>query len=494
MRVHKHNTLVCVLATALFWGCQTNNLIEADWLISGVSVVDSETGEITPNAYVAVVEDSIAGIYVEEVFLRDSTKVIKGEGKFLVSGMWDMHGHVSFNHNYQMGLHVANGVVGVREMWGKMSLIDSIRRETKKGTLIAPEIYTSGSLVDGDPPYWTGSDVVANAAQAGEVLRQQAAQGVDFFKIYSLLSREAYFAIADESKKLGIPFGGHVPESVSLFEAIDAGQVTTEHLMKFIPACSDAEEELVKTPGFSSFIKPKIDLTLETFNQEKYEALVEKLAKGNTWLVPTLIVKQALAYGNDTLMFSIDPKVNPYVQYMPEYTIDLWRMMPIIMSRFGEGFYEANQRRFVKEMSLLGDMQDKGVRFLAGTDYANPHCYPGFTMHDELGMMVKAGFTNLEALQTATYNPAVFFNKQDKMGNVKGGMVADLMLLNGNPLEDISNTKKIEAVFLKGKYFSRAALDDLLEKAKVLASREVNEIVTGGSGMSFPIHIHMGDE
>ena len=377
--------IIPVLLVLLMAACQqqTTQTIQADWLIANVNVINTEDGTTLPNAYVAISGDRIDSVYTQKVTLADTTKMVDGSGKYLIPGLWDMHTHVSFNHKYQQGLLVANGVTGVREMWGRMSLIDSIRNQVAKGSMLAPEIYSSGAIIGGDPPYWPSSDIIANAQDAKRILQKQADEGVDFFKIYSLLSREAYFAIAEESKRLGIPFGGHVPESISLFEAIDAGQATTEHLMKFVPACSSIEAELAKSPGLSTFVKDKIESSLATFDERKYDSLVTKLAQGNTWLVPTMVTKKGSAMANDSTILSTNPKTNPLLEYMPKHTVDLWASIPsLIEMRFGEGFFEANKKRFEKEMSLLGDMQNKGVKFLVGTDYANPYCYPGFSKYD----------------------------------------------------------------------------------------------------------------
>ncbi|KPM32052.1 Dihydroorotase [Croceitalea dokdonensis DOKDO 023] len=480
-----------IILIVLLWSCQSEKTkqIEADWLIANITVIDVETGDELPNSYVAIIGDSISAVLDEQVTIQDTTKVIDGTGKYLIPSFWDMHAHVSFNHKYQQGLLVANGVAGVREMWGKMDIIDSIRQETKKGNMIAPEIYTSSAIIGGDPPYWPGSDIVGNAEQAKSVLQNQANEGVDFFKIYSLLNKDAYMAIAEESKRLGIPFAGHVPESVSLFQAIDAGQATTEHLMRFIPSCSTAEEEFYGTAGLSSFVAEKIERSLETFSQEKYDSLVQKLAKSDTWLVPTMVTKRGIAMATDTILLSVDPEINPLIKFMPAHSVAVWKMMPQFAEmKFGDGFFEANRKRYEKEMSLLGDMQDKGVKFLVGTDYANPHCYPGFSMHTEMQLLVEGGFSPFEALQAATYNPALFFKKTNEMGTVADGKVANLILLNGNPREDIGNTETIEAVFLRGVYMDRNRLDGLIEESRALAEKEINEVELPG-GM--PIHMHM---
>ena len=481
--------LLMTLGIACQSGQEAVQSIDADWLIADVTVINVEDGNTTSPAYVAISDGSIAEIYPQKVTLVDTTKVVDGSGKFLIPGLWDMHAHVSINYKYQQGLQIANGVVGVREMWGTMDIIDSIRQQTEAGNMIAPEIYTSGAIIDDDPPYWPGSDIVANAEDAGQVLQKQVDEGVDFFKIYSLLERDAYFAIAEESKRLGVPFGGHVPESISLFEAIDAGQATTEHLMKFLSSCSRAETEMQSLPGLATFNADKINRILSTYDEKLYDSLVQKLANSDTWLVPTMTVKRNVAYLDDTVRFTTDPARNDIIEYMPPHSIQIWDIIPgTLAARFGEDFFLANQKRYKKELSLLGDMQDKGVKMLAGTDYANPYCYPGFSLHTELQILVEGGLSNLEALQTATYNPAVFFGRQSEIGNVTPGMQADLVLLDANPLEDIANTQKIASVFLGGKYLDKASLDKLLTTSKALAKEETNEMEVPDRG--FPIHFH----
>ena len=199
------NLKISIIAlTCVLLGCESkeDNIVTADWLIADVTVINVKDGSEMPNAFVAITDDKIDSVYTSPVSLADSTKIIKANGKYLIPGLWDMHTHVSINHKYQQGLLVANGVVGVREMWGKMNLIDSIRNQANQGKMIAPEIYSSGAIIGGDPPYWPGSDIVAGAEDAKRILQKQADEGVDFFKIYSLLGKEAYMAIAEESKRM----------------------------------------------------------------------------------------------------------------------------------------------------------------------------------------------------------------------------------------------------------------------------------------------------
>ena len=451
---------------------QTNVEVQADYLIKDVSIIDVINGKTLENHNIAINGTEISLITDKDILIRNNENIIDGKGKYLIPGLWDMHAHVSISYEYQIGLNIANGVLGLRELWGLPDSIQIIRERINKGDILDIGLVASGNLIDGKPAHWPGSTEIDDVSEVETVLNEQADRGADFFKVYSKLPRDVYFAIAEHSKKLGIPFAGHVPESVSLFEAIDAGQLSAEHLMVFLASCSSESDKIQNTPGFSSFFANKIDLVLETFDTTKFLQLVDKLSESNTWIVPTLTVKRNIAYLNDTSRFSLNPEKNPLIKVMPPYVNIIWGNPEIYKQLYGTNFFESNQKRFEKELSLVKILQEKGVKLLAGTDYPNPFCYPGYSLHEELEILADCGLSNAESLRTATYNPALFFGKESHMGSIETGKLANLVLLEGNPLEDIRNTKKINSVFLKGDYLDRKRLDDLISNSIEIAANE----------------------
>jgi Amidohydrolase family len=285
---------------------------------------------------------------------------------------------------------------------------------------------------------------------------------VDFIKVQSEISRDAYFAAAAEAHKQGLPFVGHVPDKVRLREVVDAGQKSVEHLMGIFEGCSTEEDKFIKGEG-------NLKLLLSTEDKKRCDALVKLLAEHQTWQVPTLAWQRGGEFLDQP-----DPKRPSLEKYVPAYWRDVtWRrftdeMMPDLL----RDPLALRQEYFARNLQIVGAMHHVGVPFLAGTDAA-PGVYimPGFSLHDELANFVEAGFTPMESLQTATSNPAKFLGMQASLGSIESGKIADLVLLTANPLDDIRNTQKLSVVFTQGRVFDRAALDHILMQVEAAAKR-----------------------
>lgn len=310
-------------------------------------------------------------------------------------------------------------------------------------------------------------------------MTQARQSGADFVKVYSLLSRDAYFAIADESKKQEIPFEGHVPDSVTLEEASNAGQKTVEHLTGVLAACSSREAELLKSAQetvaainagqlpsvrlWGPEYRQRQKLTLETYSPQKAETVFGELKKNHTWQCPTLTVLRSMAYSDDPSFIS-----DPRLKYIPRDIVSSWdpKADPFLKDKTA-GDWALSKKVFSKDLEVVGAMKRAGVEILAGTDTLNPYCLPGFSLHDELSLLVQAGMTPMGALQAATLNPARFLGREKDLGTVAPGKIADLVLLDANPLDDISNTRRISAVVFGGQFVSRASLDALASRIPV---------------------------
>jgi imidazolonepropionase-like amidohydrolase len=402
--------------------------------------------------------------------------VVDATGKFMIPGLWDMHVH--WLHKDYLPLFIANGVTGIRIMWGA-PLHHQWRREIAQGTLVGPRLAIASPIVDGPKPIWPGSTAVGTAAEGRQAVTQSKHEGADFIKVYSRLPRDAYFAIADEAKKQGIPFAGHVPSAVSVIEASDAGQKSIEHLTGVLNACSTREEELrkageeawAKTPPGQAFpsrasLRPLSRQTLETFSPEKANALFTHLARNHTWQCPTLTVQRNMAFIQDPAV-----RNDPRVRYMPPEIVSGWDPAgDFRLNDRTEEDYELARASYRKLKELIGPMRRAGVDFLAGTDVINPYCFPGFSLHDELTLLVEAGLSPMEALQAATLNPARYLGQDKDLGTVEKGKIADLVLLDASPLDNIGNTRKIDAVVVNGKLHPKADLQKMLADAEALAA------------------------
>jgi imidazolonepropionase-like amidohydrolase len=407
--------------------------------------------------------------------------VIDATGKYLIPGLWDMHVHSSDKNS--LPLFVANGVTGVRIMWGNPAFGFPAgkfhfqwRKEIAEGALLGPRLVVASNILDGPKPIWPSSKAIATPDEGRKAVRDAKAEGADFIKVYSKLPHDAYMAIADESKSLGIPFAGHVPRSVGVMEASKAGQRSIEHLTGVLLACSAKEVEIRKEldsllaasgGGSSGVAIPSIERKMrETYDDATARALFATFKTNETWQCPTLTVLRALGSLDDE-QFTNDPRL----KYVAPYMRTFWN--PKADARFKSWTAEdyANARlSFRKSKELVGAMQQAGVPILAGTDEMNPYCFPGFSLHDELALLVDAGLSPREALRAATINPARFLGREKDLGNVQVGKLADLVLLDANPWDDIKNTAKIRAVVANGRLLDRAALDKLLTDAEKGAS------------------------
>ena len=435
--------------------------------LTHVTVIDATGAASQPDMTVLVTGRRISAIGKSgDVLIPAGVRVIDGTGKFLIPGLWDMHVHTSWDRHFTMPLMVANGVTGVREMFGKYpTTIFAARREIAAGTLVGPRIVTSGPIVDGVNPGWPGSIVATNPVEGRAAVDDVKALGADFVKVYSGLDRPTYFAIAAEARRVGIPFAGHVPDAITVAEASDSGQRSIEHLAGVLLATSTKEAELrsrlVNASGravYQAEMVAQQDQLLASSSDTLADALFARFRANRTWQVPTLVVLRVGAAPADPAL-----SANPALRYVPYALGGLWgtvrRMAAGDTSRVRVA---SNRRLFERELALVGRMDRDSVPILAGSDEPNPYTIPGFSLHDELGLLVRAGLTPMAALQAATRSPAVFLGALDSLGTVERGKVADLVLLDADPLADIGNTRRIAGVVLNGRWLDRSDLDRIL--------------------------------
>jgi imidazolonepropionase-like amidohydrolase len=454
-------------------------------VISNVSIIDCTGKPAQPGMTVIIENGRIRTITtVHKAKASPNAVVVDGTGKYLIPGLWDMHVHGTPLPGFSE-LYVANGVTGVRDMYWFPSELKKLRESLESGKRVGPRILSAGRIVDGPKPFWPGSVAVSNAEEGRKAVQTVKSEGSDFVKVYSLLPREGYFAIVAEAKKQRIPFAGHVPDSISSAEASDAGQKSIEHLTGVLMDCSTKVNELrqARIEALSQSEAALFRLwgmqaqtILDTYSEEKANMLFKKFAANKTWHCPTLIVMLNITRLDDEKL-----KDDPRTQYMPIFIKSMWD--PKNDARFRNASperYAMMRKTHAMERSLIVKMRKAGVEFLAGTDAINPYCYPGFSLHEELALLVNAGLTPMEALQAATRNPARFLELEKTLGTVERGKIADLVLLNANPLENIQNTTQIQAVIQNGKLYDRKQLDDLLEKAKKSAATLIGELPLEG--------------
>lgn len=464
-----------VLLVLLAIGTTGAPTTEQQIVFTDITVIDATGGPAKPNMMVMVSGDKISGIQrYNKNRVPKTAQVVNGQGKFLIPGLWDMHVHW-YDERY-LPLFIANGVTGVRQMWG-MEVHQQWRQRMKDGSLVGPRQSIASPIIDGPKPVWQGSVAVADAIGAREAVRSSRKDGADFIKVYNLLPRGAYFAIAEETKKEGIPFAGHIPYSVRLTEASDAGQKSVEHLSGFLLAASSHEEQIqMQLVGAMSSSEPDAETRAvlrrqskelrATFDPKKAAVIDRQLASNRTWQVPTLTVLRAMANLDDP-KFTSDTRL----KYMPHSIREQWNPQNDfrLKQRTADDWLEA-KRTYELYERIVGDMRGSGVPLLAGTDTLNPFCFPGFSLHDELALLVTAGLSPMEALQAATRSAASYLGMLDSYGTIEKGKMADLLVLNANPLDDIRNTQRIAGVMIGGRLFPKPALDKMLGDVEALAS------------------------
>jgi imidazolonepropionase-like amidohydrolase len=439
-------------------------------VITDANIVDVRTGEIRHDQVVMIERNQITAVGArKDLRYPRNAPSVNAKGGFLIPGLWDMHVHLIFGdwfpnaRDISLPLFVANGVTGVRDMGSELDAVQNWRNEIEEGHLIGPRILSSGPMLDGPKPRFPSSIAIATPDDGRRAVAELKRRGADFIKLQSLIPREAVFAIAEEAKKQEIPFEGHVPDSVRASEMSAAGMHSFEHLIGIFEGSSPLEDEFLKGGKTAGKF-------LSSYDAARASALAELLAKNQTWQCPTLVWERG---GNliDVTDFSKDTRA----KYVPAYWKDAtWKKFTEeVKTEFNTDDLGTRKKFIEKELEVVQLLHKAGVPFLAGTDTPpGVYIFPGFSLHEELQRFVAAGFTPLEALQTATLNPARFFQMEEQLGSIEQGRTADMVLLEANPLEDIANTQKIAAVILNGHYFSHAELQKMLLKVEESAKKE----------------------
>jgi len=461
-------------ACLLFHACSPPG--EHALAITHVTVIDMTGAAPLADQTVIIQKDRIANIGASNtVAIPRGAQTLDAHGKFLIPGLVDMHIHLTAagepdgSRKFIIPLLVANGITSVRDMGGYLESLKPLRKEIAEGKRLGPRIVTPGPYLDGSPPSFQPSLVVTNAVEASEDVHQLAALGVDFIKVQSILSREAYFAIAQAAQREHITLVGHVPDRVTAAEAADAGQHSIEHLTNVLRGCSRDEPKLMREQFFITAKQQSpsqsraresrwLHRLLDAYSPEAAAALIAKFREKDVWQTPTLVLLK-----NDAFPTLEGPAASDdRDKFIPSRTLSAWKKSRADqMKTISQQDSDLHAQLLRKSMDLVAQMQKAGVKILAGTDAPAPYVFPGFGLHDELQLLVAAGLTPFEALQSATKSPAEFLHTTRDSGTVEKGKPADLVLLDANPLQDIRNTGRIRAVILRGKFLDRAALDQL---------------------------------
>ena len=473
-----HSRISLILSWVLLLAVSA--LAQMPFAITHVTVIDPAAGKSLSDMTVVVRGTAIESVTAaKHAHVPVSIASLPGKGMFIVPGLWDMHVHFR-DTDRDLRMDIANGVLGIRNMGGAAKDVFPVRDAIAAGRRLGPKIVASGPIVDG-PNSWSNPQFtasVSNPAEARALVDSLKQQGSDFIKVYDGLSRNAYFALADETKRLRMPFAGHVTGAITVREASEAGQRSLEHnVILRASATAEAEHtrqvsdqsvfaEAIQTKNFSLIpanIARRDSEMLDHFNQAYADETYRLLAKNGTFITPTFVTERALTFIDD-----LDREGDPRMQYVSADERRWWKPENGMLTKYRTPEYIAvRKREYTVLMFQVHRARALGVRFLAGTDITIPYTFPGFSLHDELKLFVEAGFTPLEALQTATTNPALFLGLDQTWGRIAKGYSANFVVLAGNPLTDISNTSKINGVVVNGKFLNRAKLDRMLRESRV---------------------------
>ncbi|MFC9846459.1 amidohydrolase family protein [Streptomyces sp. NPDC060223] len=459
--------------------------------LTNVTVIDVATGRRNGQQTVLIGDDRIVAVGRNLPVPRGTT-TIDLTGRFVIPGLADMHVHALSTDEVDPPLHLANGVTTVRIMSGDPQTYDW-RDRIDAGTLLGPRMVVASQIIDGDPTLWDPDLmsvlVVRDEATARAAVRQVKAEGADFVKVYSRLSPTAYRAILDEARRQGVTVAGHAPDQVSIPAVADAGQRSIEHLHAVALSVSGQEAEVrrqlraisLRTGDYNGWFRqlhPIEWLTANTFSSERAADVLGRLRHRNTRVTPTLAMHRVLDMPDHT---APDPAT---LKYLSEDTLGVFEYVL-------ENLYKAN--RPAEEIARQRQMWDYRQRFvrellahdvpiLAGTDTGTPYSVPGFALHDELELLVGAGATPQQALRAATVEPARFFGLGEVLGSVEPGRIADLVVLDADPLDDIRNTRRIHSVVTRGRLISPQARRRMLADVEAAVKKPASgaAITSGG--------------
>jgi hypothetical protein len=467
--------MLSVLIIFLFLG-HTNDYETIDLVISNPKIIDVENGSILLNHDILIRGNVIVGIVPHKKIYAKSIKLVDAQNMYAIPGLWDMHVHALYPGFFEISnlLMLANGVTGFRDMWGDMSLADTVKIKMQSGEIPFQRFIVAGGLVDGAIAIWPGSQVADSPERGIEIVDSLYKAGSDFIKVYSRLTPETFNAIAKRCKELNIKFAGHVPTKVNLVDASNAGMYSMEHLYGLADVFSDIEDSIRMLTAKIDFARgdPATTAALSAdrlnmlLRSKVVPAKVEKvcgvLRANHTWIVPTSVVRRGISY-----MDVLDTVKDERLDYLPYELTDGWKIKNDFRVRNrSEKDWEDAKAFYKKGNDFVTLLHKNNVPMLSGTDFPNPYCFPGYSLHDELQLMNEAGLTPLEVLQTATINPAKYLNKTDSLGTIPPNKYADILLLAENPLTNISNTKKIEGLLVSGKFYNKQDLESLKQRAK----------------------------
>lgn len=428
---------------------------DADIVIKNINVVDVNQGRLLADRNIHIKDGTIISTTQPP---GNAETVIDGKGKYLIPGLWDFHVHfrggdtLIAENRHLLNLYLANGVTTVRDAGGDLAeAVLRWRDQIEAGIMKGPQIFTSGLKLDGPDPTWAGSIELTDTSQVKAAIDSLVSMEVDYVKLYdSTIPADVYLEAIEQAEKADLPVTGHMPYTVNFRKTVEKGLDATEHMYYVFKGTSASEEEITRKMAEGEIgFGEALNTIRQTYSPKYAGATYQLMKEEGTGVVPTMYIMEVL--GN---LHREDHSDDEYLDYIGEG----------IQKTYERRLQSARQRdedapNIYKDLldefsGIINQMHDMGVPIYAGSDSGpfNSFVYPGTALHKELEWLVRSGLTPAEALSSATIEPASFFGLQDSLSQVKKGYRADLVILEKNPLDDISNTRSIHTIILKGQH------------------------------------------
>lgn len=459
-------------------GTSENKNDKPSILIESVTVIDAKSGE-RANFNVLLTGNKIIEVSEKPIEIPSNCTVVDGKGKYLIPGLWDAHVHITFTPGLEQAmfpLFLGNGITSIRDTGGLIDKVLPWKEKSIREPDSSPRLFIAGPLLDGLPNVYDGSPGrpeisvgLSSEEEAIAMVDSLAGAGVDLIKAYEMLPPEMFKTILAAAKKHNLPVTGHVPLSVDAIEASDYGLRSMEHLRNLEMSCSSDHDSLLQArkqmmakgkDELGGVLRSEIHASqrlhaFKTFDEQRSAQVLAALEKNSTWQIPTI----ALSTGGINRVYENEDWKKTF-EYLPETIKFNWKDAAKKAAEKESSELSVSHGEWVLQM--VGKLKKADVKVMAGTDTPIGFLTPGFSLHKELEMLVKGGMEPLEAIESATLLPAQYFKVQDSIGTIEKNMIADLVLLDANPLSDITNTRTIRAVVRNGTYYNRKALDSLL--------------------------------
>lgn len=464
-------------------GCQpSGEVFEGALCIENITVIDPIDG-LKENQTIVIKDGKIHQVLpTKELPLSRDNSIIDGTGKYLIPGLWDAHVHFSFMEDLapsMLDLFLVYGVTSVRDTGGDITFVNQWKQKSMDNPTGAPRVMVAGPLLDGLPNVYDGSDPGHPPLSVGlgtvEDVQQQIQQldslEVDLLKAYEMLSPEQFATVTEMARNKGLKVTGHVPLSMDVISASNAGLNSMEHMRNLELSCASNADELLEQRrkmlfsgrenkgGIlrSNIHQAQREIAIENYDEIKANEVLDVLAANETWQIPTLTLNTSF-----TERPFMEPDVQQSFNYLPQSIEEEWKSNIAAFAATEISAFRTEYSNWLRNM--VGKIHNKGIDIMAGTDCPIFFLTPGRSLHQELEALVDAGLTPLDALKTATYNPAKYFDMENELGLIKENHWADLLILDANPLQDIANTQRINAVIKQGNYLDRSRLDEMLSR------------------------------